>query len=103
VRVSNINIAGSIHGDARGRIEQCAGCRSAIASEALFSRPRDRGDDAGDGDLADRVVIKIRNVQIACGIVGNARRRVQRRRSRLDIAQRGSLRLSRGAAHGQGY
>src|ERR1019366_9345319 len=76
VLVGDVQVAGGIHGDARGIVQLGAGGRAVVAAEAC--RPTSgHGRDHAVRNLADAMVVLVGDVQVAGGINGDARGIVQ--------------------------
>src|SRR5580700_3403860 len=65
VGIGDVDIAGTVDRDSHWVIELGAGGGSAVAGRAYRAVARDRSDGAGGVDLADAVVVRVRNIQIA--------------------------------------
>ncbi|NYF89820.1 hypothetical protein HDF08_001887 [Edaphobacter lichenicola] len=76
-RVGEVEVAGGVGGEAVRECEGCGRRGSGVAGEAGQASAGDGGDQAGaGGDLADAVVVGVGKVEIAGGVDGNARGRV---------------------------
>ena len=76
-RIGNVEVAGVVHRHAGGAPQLSRGGRAAVSAVALCPRPRDSGDDAVGGHLADAVVARIGNVEVAGVVHRRVRRKVQ--------------------------
>ena len=78
VSIRDVQIPGGIDGDARRVIQLRTGSRAVVPAVPLSSVSRDRGDHPVR-DLANAIVLIIRDVQIPGGIDGDAFRPIQLR------------------------
>ena len=74
--VGDVQVPGGIHGDARGTVQLGVAGRAVIAAEAWRSVSRD-GSHHPIRDLADTVIPRVGDVQVARGIHGDAPRTAQ--------------------------
>ena len=79
-RVGDEDIAGIVHRDRGGDVEQCAGGWAAVPTVAVGPVTRHGCDDATLGNFAHSFVVRIRNQQIA-GAIHRHSRWVEHRRA----------------------
>src|ERR1019366_1408410 len=75
-RVGDIEVAGGVHGDPHGAAQLGAGGRAVVAAETLRPISR-RGGDHPVRDLADAVVDRVGDVQVAGRVDGDPGGKVQ--------------------------
>jgi hypothetical protein len=75
--VSDVDIAGAVHGHTPGIIQKSVGSRATIAQVALMPISGDGRDLSVGCDFTNDVLFKVRDVHIAGVVRGNAKRGIQ--------------------------
>src|SRR5207253_3800120 len=99
--VRDVEVTGGIEGHAAWA-ELRGGRGAAVAPEAVPTVAGVGRDGAPGGDLADAVVVQVRDVEVAGGIEGHAVGRVEMRGGRGAAVDRVALRISAVVGRGDG-
>ena len=71
VRVCDVQVATGVDGNSGWRIELGCGRGSAVSAVAFDARSGYGADDAARRNFANNVIICVRNVEIAVGVIGD--------------------------------
>ena len=77
VQIGDVDVARAVHRHAKGVAELRLDCWAAVPTEAELAGPRERGDRSRGVHLADPVVARIGDVEVARSVYRHARGEVQ--------------------------